>query len=96
MPILRIKSTRRPVSSKAALGQFAPPDLLTGNYGSIVLRGQLPPEQMEDVLRSVVRSIDPQLPLTHVESMDRVVAEGQAPRRFNTVLYRASQAGGCC
>ena len=71
---------------KAALGQFAPPDLLTGNYGSIVLRGQLPPEQMEDVLRSVVRSIDPQLPLTHVESMDRVVAEGQAPRRFNTVL----------
>jgi len=34
----------------------------------------------------VVRSIDPQLPLTGVESMDRVVAEGQAPRRFNTAL----------
>jgi ABC-type antimicrobial peptide transport system permease subunit len=33
-----------------------------------------------------VRSIDPQLPLRQVESMDRVVAEGQAPRRFNTVL----------
>jgi ABC-type antimicrobial peptide transport system permease subunit len=60
--------------------------MLTGNGGSIVLRSQLPPEQMADSLRAVVRSIDPQLPLTNVESMDRVVSEGQAPRRFNTAL----------
>jgi ABC-type antimicrobial peptide transport system permease subunit len=46
----------------------------------------MPPEQMAESLRAVVRSIDPQLPLRQVESMDRVVAEGQAPRRFNTVL----------
>ena len=55
----------------------------------IVLRGQMPPEQMADSLRAVVRSIDPQLPLTQVESMDRVVSEGQAPRRFNTSLISA-------
>jgi predicted permease len=71
---------------KASLGLFAPPDMLAGSYGSIVLRGQLPPEQMVSVLRSVVRSIDPQLPLTRVESMQQVVEEGQASRRFNTVL----------
>ena len=65
---------------KAAIGQFAPPDMLTGTYGSIVLRTQLPPEQMIDGLRSTVRSIDPQLPLTHIQSMDQVVAAGQAPR----------------
>jgi ABC-type antimicrobial peptide transport system permease subunit len=47
------------------------------------------PEQMAKSLLTVVRSIDPQLPLTQVESMDRVVAEGQAPRRFNTVLISA-------
>jgi ABC-type antimicrobial peptide transport system permease subunit len=41
---------------------------------------------MIDSLRAVVHSIDPQLPLTDVESMDRVLAEGQAPRRFNTAL----------
>jgi ABC-type antimicrobial peptide transport system permease subunit len=46
----------------------------------------LPPEQLADSLRGVVRSIDPQLPLTYVESMDRVVSEVQAPRRFNTAL----------
>jgi predicted permease len=75
--------------SKADAGSFASPDMLTGNGGSIVLRGQLPPEQMAESLRTVVHSIDPQLPLTQVESMDRVVAEGQAPRRFHTALVAA-------
>jgi predicted permease len=75
--------------SKADAGSFAPPGMLTGNGGSIVLRGQMPPEQMANSLRAVVRSIDPQLPLIHVESMDSVVAEGQAPRRFNTALISA-------
>lgn len=71
---------------KAAIGQFAPPDMIVGDYGSIALRSQLLPNQMADSLRAVVRSIDPLLPLTQIESMDRVVEEGQAPRRFNTVL----------
>jgi hypothetical protein len=75
--------------SKAGAGSFAPPGMLTGNAGSIVLHGQLQPEQMAESLLSVVRSIDPQLPLTQMESMDRVVAEGQAPRRFNTALISA-------
>ena len=71
---------------RAALGMFAPPDMVNGSYGSIVLRSSVPPEQMMSSLRATVRSIDPQLPLTDVESMDKVVAEGQAPRRFNTAL----------
>jgi putative ABC transport system permease protein len=74
---------------KADAGPFASPGMLTGNGGSIVLRGQLPPEQMAESLRAVVRSIDSQLPLTDVESMDHVVSEGQAPRRFNTALISA-------
>jgi putative ABC transport system permease protein len=73
----------------ADVGTFASPGMLTGNGGSIVVRGQLPPEQIADSLGTVVRSIDPQLPLTQVESMDKVVAEGQASRRFNTALLSA-------
>jgi predicted permease len=65
---------------------------LAGNGGSIVVRGQLPPEQMADSLRAVVLSIDPQLPLTQVESMEQMVAEGQASRRFNTVLISSFAA----
>ncbi len=75
--------------AKADAGSFAPPSMLTGNAGSIVLRGQLPPGQMAESLRVIVHSIDPQLPLTQVESMDRVVGEGQASRRFNATLISA-------
>jgi predicted permease len=71
---------------KAGAGSFATAATLSGRAGSIVLRAQMPPEQMADSLRAVVRSIDPQLPLTGIESMDHVVAEGQAPRRFNTAV----------
>ena len=77
---------------KRGLGQFAPPDMLTGSGGSIALRSSLAPEQMTSSLRAVVRSIDPQLPLAHVESMDQIVAEGQASRRFNTVIISSFAA----
>jgi putative ABC transport system permease protein len=41
---------------------------------------------MKGSLQSVVRGIDPQLALTQVESMDQLVADGEAPQRFNTEL----------
>jgi predicted permease len=59
---------------------------LNGNGGYIVLRSALPPEHMESVLRSTVRAIDPQLPLTQVQTMEQAVSLSEAPRRFNTVL----------
>ena len=68
------------------LGSFAPPDALNADGGSIVLRTSLAPEQMVEALRSAVRAIDPQLPLTQVESMQELVSNGEAPRRFNTVM----------
>ena len=72
--------------TKAGVGSFATASMLTGNRGSVVLRGQTSPDQMADSLRDAVRSIDPRLPLTDVESMESVVEEGQAPRRFNTAI----------
>ena len=67
-------------------GAFALPTDLNGNGGYIVLRSALPPEQMENALRATVRSIDPQLPLNQVQTMDQVVSQSEAPRRFNTVI----------
>jgi predicted permease len=72
--------------AKADAGTFAPPDMLTANTGTIVIRAALPPTQMADSLRAAVRSVDPQLPLTNVQSMDSVVAGSMAPRRFITIL----------
>jgi ABC-type antimicrobial peptide transport system permease subunit len=67
-------------------GALAAPTDLNGNGGYIVLRAALPPEQMENALRAAVRSIDAQLPLTQVQTMEQVVAQSEAPRRFNTVI----------
>ena len=75
--------------TRATYGQFAPDDMLNANGGSIVLRSTLPPEQMTEAMLTAVRSIDPRLPLTQVESMERVVQADEAPRRFNALLISA-------
>ncbi len=76
----------------ASYGSLARPDMLNGSGGFIVLRTMLPPEQMANALRSTVRSIDPQLPLTQISSMQRVIEEGQASRRFDAILISAFAA----
>jgi ABC-type antimicrobial peptide transport system permease subunit len=78
---------------KASAGSFVTASFVSGNRGSIVVRGQVPAEQMTGSLRGIVHSLDPQLPLTDVESMDRVVGEGQATRRFMTILISAFAGG---
>ncbi len=67
-------------------GALASPTNVSGNGGYIVLRSALPPQQMENALRAAVRSIDAQLPLTQVQTMEQVVSQSEAPRRFNTVI----------
>jgi ABC-type antimicrobial peptide transport system permease subunit len=47
---------------------------------------------MMEALVAAVRSLDPRLPLTAVETMDQIVQEGQAPRRFNATLITAFAA----
>src|SRR5206468_3550940 len=72
-----------------AVGPFASPTDLNGNGGYIAIRTATEPEQIANVLRATVRSIDPQLPLAQVRSMERAVSESEAPRRFNTILISA-------
>jgi predicted permease len=59
---------------------------LVGNSGFIVVRSALAPEQMENTMRRVVRELDPQLPLSQVQTMDEVAAQSEVPRRFNTTM----------
>jgi predicted permease len=67
-------------------GVFATAGELNANYGYILLRTWLEPDQMEDLLRATVHAIDPQLPLYHIQTMEHAIAGSEAPRRFNTVL----------
>jgi len=67
-----------------SIGSLASPTDLNGNGGFIAFRGTLPPEKMGNVLRATVRSIDQQLPLTQVSTMEQAISDSEAPRRFNT------------
>jgi len=51
-----------------------------------VVRTAIAPDEMANALAATVRSLDPQLPLTQVQSMERTVADSEAPRRFNTAV----------
>jgi predicted permease len=72
--------------AEADIGSLAAPGDLNGNGGYIVFRGSLPAERMDNVLRATVRSLDPQLALTQVQTMEQAISDTEAPRRFNTTV----------
>ena len=67
-------------------GDFASAGEVNADYGYIVLRTHVEPEQMENALRATAHQIDPQLRLYHMQSMEHAIAGSEAPRRFNTIL----------
>jgi predicted permease len=73
-------------------GELASPTDLNGNGGYIVVRTALDPVQMENQLRATVRSIDPQLPLTQMQTMEQAISDSEAPRKFNTALISSFAA----
>jgi putative ABC transport system permease protein len=73
-------------------GQFAPKDQ-GGFNGFIALRSMLPPEQMTNALRSTVATLDPQLALQQMQTMDEALSSSEAPRRFNTSLVSVFALG---
>src|SRR5205823_1789248 len=72
--------------AEASIGSLATPSDINGNGGYVVLRSALPPERMENALRATVRSLDPQLAPTQVQTMEHAISDTEAPRRFNTIL----------
>jgi predicted permease len=79
-PVAQIEKSLGAMASSTDLNLTAP---------SIAVRTAMEPEQMANVLRTTVRSMDPQLPLSQVQSMERAVSDSEAPRRFNTGIISA-------
>ncbi len=67
-------------------GPLAQPADLNGNWGYIVVQSALPPEEMQNGIRRVVRELDPQLPLSRERTMGEVLVQSQGPRRFSTAV----------
>jgi putative ABC transport system permease protein len=75
--------------TEAAVGSLGSPTDINGNYGYVAIRTTMAPDQMTNSLREVARALDPQLPLSQVQTMEAAVSESEAPRRFNTALISA-------
>jgi putative ABC transport system permease protein len=69
-----------------SLGSMASSMDLNLNSGFVTVRTAIEPEQMANTLRATVRSIDPQLALSQMQSMERAVSDSEAPRRFQTTI----------
>jgi predicted permease len=66
----------------------------TGDYGAmnLVVRTVLPPEKLADELRTALRPIDPNLPVSDFQTLQGLVDKAVSPRRF-LVLMLAGFAG---
>jgi putative ABC transport system permease protein len=73
---------------KKSLGSKAPSGV-TGNSCYVALRTEIDPEQLASSLRTAVHSIDSQLPITQIQTMEDAITDGEGPRRFLTVLILA-------
>jgi putative ABC transport system permease protein len=59
---------------------------------TFALRTSLDPQQLVAGARNTIRNIDPTAPMYQIQTMDEILGESQAPRRFQTALL-ASFAG---
>lgn len=75
-----------------SVGPLGSPGDLNLNSGYITLRTAELPEQMANSLRAIVRSIDPQLPLSQLQTMQQAVSDSETPRRFQTSLISSFAA----
>jgi len=73
-------------------GALAAPGSLYGNGGFIAIRTAMVPQAMENALRATVRSMDAQLALTQIQTMEHAISDSEAPRRFNTALISSFAA----
>ncbi len=71
---------------RASYGNLMPAAVLVGSQLSVLLRSPLPPNDMKHTIRQVVHSLDPQLALSEVETMQQAIDETQEQRRFSTSL----------
>jgi putative ABC transport system permease protein len=72
-----------------SLGKLAASDDISGNGMSLVVRTAQSPAAVENSLRAVFHSLDPQLAVTQVETMQTAISDTEAPRRFNTAIISA-------
>jgi len=66
---------------------------VVGRSMRVVVRTATDPRLMEGSITRAIWSLDPQLAVTHVQTMDQAISTSEAPRRFNTTVIVAFAFG---
>lgn len=66
---------------------YVPHAQAPNHYMSVVVRTSLPPQSMIPALRQLVWSLDKDLPLLDIKTLDEYVSDSIAPPRFVTLLF---------
>jgi hypothetical protein len=54
------------------------------------------PLSIAGAVAEVVHRFEPNLPVTHVMTMDNLISDSVSPRRFSSVLWASSRDWRCC
>ena len=76
-----------------SFGPYAKEIAVHGQTMRIAVRAAGDPRSLENDVRRAVWWLDPQLALTHVQTMEEAISKSEAPRRFNTVVLSAFALG---
>ena len=77
----------------ASLGKLWQPTDIAGDSVRVAVRTSGDPRAAENLLRKTIWSLDPQLAVAQVKTMDETISETEAPRRFNTLVVTGFAAG---
>ena len=82
-----VGNTRHEGLSQETESEFYVPYLqLTGNSMQLAVRTTADPDSVVSAVRAQVKDVDPEEPLYHVITLEQVLSESLAPRRFNMLL----------
>jgi putative ABC transport system permease protein len=82
-----VGNTRHEGLSQETEAEFYVPYLQSpGNFMQLAVRTAADPDSMVSVVRAQIRDVDPDQPLYHVATLQQVLSESLAPRRFNLLL----------
>ena len=82
-----VGNTRHEGLSQDTEAEFYVPYLQSpGNSMQLAVRTAAEPDSMVSAVRAQVRDVDPDQPLYHVATMEQILSDSLAPRRFNLLL----------
>jgi predicted permease len=81
-----VGETRYTIGERPRPVQYYPLDAGVENFGTLVIRSSLDPQQFALPVQRMVSEMDPDLPVSEVLTMDQLIGQSTQSQNFNTTL----------